>query len=70
VETAAVRRNALSSQDAVVVVAPNSRWRSGSAGTTIVCISENESTAVSRAANVPATSRPVARTSGVFNVMP
>ncbi len=51
VATDADSRNALSTQVAVVVGAASSRWMSGSAGTTIVCINENDNTATSRAVN-------------------
>ncbi|CAM5682704.1 hypothetical protein STENM36S_03872 [Streptomyces tendae] len=57
VATDAVSRNELSTQETAVVEASNSRWRSGSAGTTIVCIREKDRTARSRAANGAAVPR-------------
>lgn len=57
VATEADRRKELITQETPVVEAPNSSRRLGSAGTTIVCISEKDSTARSSAANGAAMER-------------
>lgn len=57
VATEAVSRKELRTQETAVAEALNSRWRPGSAGTTIVCISEKDSTARRRAAKGAAVRR-------------
>ncbi len=52
VATAATSRKTVSTQVTHVVVVPRSRWRIGSAGTTIVCCSANAVHASARIASV------------------